>query len=411
MSHHSESFLTAPQALFFDQVENNLPDNKIELIVKGQGTFAFKNAKSKNFYIQFKFGKNRLSFKVNKDHAELLLLRNNVEHSIRKYKHIQIDPAPKALYWFSLDALTKRIKFGIGEVRNDLTLLDQKLGSKLIKKASSKPIKKIQSKLFNVDAFFISDNITPIQLYRDPVVYDPSLKIKKTDEITIEDIARNNYVIPSDLTESCQKLYNNISGDNFNLNTSDFPDFVDAIEASIRNPNGWCFKTLRAKAKEFGEENIEETYLRITLGANQGESPGIPYVIEIWPPNHYSPIHNHGNANAIIRVLHGEINVALYPMLSSYHCTPFKKATFREGEITWISPRYNQFHKLHNINTDGPSCITIQCYLYAQDNIEHYKYFDYLNDKETIEQFTPNSDADYLQFKKIIRKEWKKVKK
>jgi hypothetical protein len=51
---------------------------------------------------------------------------------------------------------------------------------------------------------------------------------------------------------------------------------------------------LEDKATEFGDDP-HETYLRITLGHSLGKSPGIPYVLEIWPTSNYSPIHNHGN--------------------------------------------------------------------------------------------------------------------
>lgn len=37
---------------------------------------------------------------------------------------------------------------------------------------------------------------------------------------------------------------------------------------------------------------------------------GIPFVLEIWPAGHNSPIHNHGNAYGIVRVLHGDITGA-----------------------------------------------------------------------------------------------------
>ena len=93
-----------------------------------------------------------------------------------------------------------------------------------------------------------------------------------------------------------------------------------------------CNTILQNKSREFNKDkpNFLETYLRITLGQNNGESPGIPYVMEIWPIGHYSPIHNHGGANAIIRVLHGNIHVKLYPFLCSQK-EPIK--TFAEKDF------------------------------------------------------------------------------
>jgi len=103
--------------------------------------------------------------------------------------------------------------------------------------------------------------------------------------------------------------------------------------------------------------------LRITLGRNSGESPGIPYVMEIWPSNHYSPIHSHADSNAIIRVLHSSINVKLFPFLSEgENIDPFGEADFEKDDITWLSPELNQIHQLRNNTSDV--CITIQCYMY-----------------------------------------------
>jgi hypothetical protein len=150
-----------------------------------------------------------------------------------------------------------------------------------------------------------------------------------------------------------------------------------------------------------------ETYLRITLGENNGESPGIPYVMEIWPPNHYSPVHSHGGAHAIVRILHGSINVSLYPYLSSdkNSVAPFGNADFYKDDITWISPTLNQTHKLENKNRKT-TCITIQCYLYDSDSNVHYDYFDYLDNDNNIQTYEPDSDMDFLEFKKIIKAEW-----
>jgi hypothetical protein len=164
------------------------------------------------------------------------------------------------------------------------------------------------------------------------------------------------------------------------------------------------------KSKEFSKDkpNILETYLRITLGQNNGESPGVPYVMEIWPVGHYSPIHNHAGANAIIRVLHGNINVKLFPFLTSKtdSIIPFGEANFKKDEITWISPTLNQTHQLKNLDTNKETCITIQCYMYDENNKSHYDYFDYIDENGDKQQFEPDSDMDFIKFKETIKKEW-----
>ncbi|MEO0059780.1 MAG: hypothetical protein RLZZ312_1427, partial [Bacteroidota bacterium] len=129
-----------------------------------------------------------------------------------------------------------------------------------------------------------------------------------------------------------------------------------------------------------------------------------PYVMEIWPPSHYSPIHNHAGANAIIRVLHGAISVKLFRFLDENE--GYAVQTFSEGDITWISPDLNQIHQLKNLDGNVETCITIQCYMYDVEDETHYDYFDYLGDNEEIGHFDPDSDADFAEFKQIIQDEW-----
>jgi hypothetical protein len=228
----------------------------------------------------------------------------------------------------------------------------------------------------------------------------------------MDDIASGTYVPKANLSLTSQKLYDCISGKNFVLNTPDFPNFTEAIEYSINTPGKWCYECLKQKATEFDKDkpNYDETYLRITLGENNGESPGIPYVMEIWPIGHYSPIHNHGNASAIIRVLNGTINVCLFPFLSGDAIEPFAISDFKKDDITWISPSLNQVHQLKNLDTNTETCITIQCYMYENENNLHYDYFDYLDSNGNKNQFEPNSDMDFIEFKNTIKNEWQQYK-
>jgi predicted metal-dependent enzyme (double-stranded beta helix superfamily) len=130
--------------------------------------------------------------------------------------------------------------------------------------------------------------------------------------------------------------------------------------------------------------------------------------MEIWPVGHFSPIHNHGAATAIIRVLHGNINVSLFPFLceDKKGVEPFLITNINVGDITWISPTLNQVHQLKNPEKNKDTCITIQCYMYDNENTTHYDYFDYVGANGKIQQFEPDSDMDFIQFKETIRKEW-----
>ena len=254
-------------------------------------------------------------------------------------------------------------------------------------------------------------NTKMMRLLRDPITRSVPLLIKNTHQLTMSHIAKNTFLPNSHLSPTAQQLYDCISGKQFILNDSEFPDFSKAIEYSIATPGLWCYERLKDKSTEFNKDdpNILETYLRITLNENNGESPGIPYVMEIWPVGHYSPIHNHGGSSAVIRVLSGKINVKLYPFLcydDKDGVEPFKEVQVTHDEVTWISPTLNQIHQLHNLESNKHTCITIQCYMYESEDVKHYDYFDYLDNKGKKQNYEPDSDMDFILFKETMKQEW-----
>jgi predicted metal-dependent enzyme (double-stranded beta helix superfamily) len=303
-----------------------------------------------------------------------------------------------AHYWVSLDSQKQRLYAGIGEARIENILY-------YFQFTEEKSSKKFLESLTNITW---SDSVKPFLILRDPITSSIPLKVASTDSLTLDQIdSYDEYIPHSYLSEVCQKLYSCVSGKQICLDTEDFPDFSKAIQHSIITPGLWCYETLKKKATEFDKEhpNDKETYLRITLGENSGESPGVPFVMEIWPSGHFSPVHNHGGANAIIRVLHGSINVKLYSFLcEDSDLAPFAESMFIKDEVTWITPNLNQVHQLSNTTDDV--CVTIQCYMYDTNNSKHYDYFDFLDTEYKKEQFEPDSDMRFNDFKQLMRKEY-----
>lgn len=397
----------------------NLIENSIQFSISGQGCiiYNFENAPVEKGYIVILTSedkRNKMEVKFTKDN--IIVTVNDVVFTEQKITGILTDKG--AYYWLSLDTQNLCLRFGIGESR-----IETQEFYFLFEAGKDKSFKiDVLASLSNIE--FSLATFKNLNLLRDPIVGSVPLKVKNTNDLTMYDIAANTVLPKANLTSINQKLYSNISGENFILNTPDFPDFTEAIEYSIATPGCWAHTRLQEKSNEFGVPNPREVYLRITLGKNGGESPGIPYVMEIWPANCYSPIHNHANANAIIRVLHGQIKVFLYPFLSevekinndplllinpddTYGNKSFANKVFSEGDITWISAVQNQTHQLYNSNIEGPTCITIQCYMYDESDTEHYAFFDYkVEDSDKIDKFDPDSDMDFLFFKETIKKEW-----
>lgn len=361
-----------------------------QLIVKGQGIIFFDASGPCSFQLH---ASDESGLHVQFSETQVLVhMRPSNEPLIDVNNKKGIVNQRGAYYWVSIDAQNQRIYAGIGEARKEAAIYMHTLTH------AHKPF--LES-LVHIKA----EGLRIRRILRDPITSAIPLLVKPTEELTMDMIASGLALPKANLSLTAQKLYDCISGKQFKLNTPDFPDFTKAIEYSLATPGKWCYERIQQKATEFDKEhpNVNETYLRITLGENNGESPGIPYVMEIWPVGHYSPIHNHGGSSAIIRVLHGSIQVSLFPFLS-LDATPFATQEFKKGDVTWISPALNQIHQLKNVETKD-TAITIQCYMYEEADTSHYDFFDYLNDASQG-QFEPDSDMEFAAFKETLRKEW-----
>jgi len=379
-----------------------------DLIVHGQGVFIFENKyntdpcvfnilnQDKTNGLNVEFTRKSVSVKGVQNIAPLVDISNNsglVDHT-------------GAYYWFSLDSQNQKLCAGVGEARIENVIYQYVFPAS--DKDQYEATKAFLESLITIQAE--PGSIKGLRLLRDPITIGVPLLVKNTEDLTMDTIAAGTYLPKANMSVMAQKLYDCIAGQKFVLDTPDFPDFSKAVEYSIATPGLWCNTRLQEKSREFNKDkpDLSETYLRITLGQNNGESPGIPYVMEIWPIGHYSPIHNHGDSEAVIRVLHGTINVSLYPFLCAEKdgIKPFAQADFVKGDITWISPTLNQVHKLKNLDSSKQTCITIQCYMYDNENLTHYDYFDYIDSDGKQQQYEPDSDMDFIKFKQLMKDEW-----
>jgi hypothetical protein len=294
--------------------------------------------------------------------------------------------------------VNQQLYAGIGETRLDTVIYK----FEFVKKSGT--TRDFLSSLTHID---MSEGVKALRLLRDPITLPIPMLIKASDTLTMNDVAEGKILPSASLTLVNKKLYECVSGKNFVLDDKDFPDFSKAIENSILTPGFWCNTRLKEKSTEFSKDkpNLLETYLRITMGQNNGESPGSPYVLEIWPNGHYSPVHSHAGANAIIRVLHGNIHVRLFPYLSP-KVQSFGSATFKKDDITWVNTTLNQTHQLINPKSNNKTCITIQCYMYDEADNGHYDYFDYIDADGVKQQYEPDSDMDFIKFKALMKEEW-----
>jgi len=250
-----------------------------------------------------------------------------------------------------------------------------------------------------------------IEVRKEPLVVNPSPFVLDASKVTMNLIDKHQFIFSSELPGPCRVLYDTIK--NIGLDTEYEMGIMDcklsdAVRHSMTTEGCLLHKTLQHKH-----------YLRITIGPSANQSPGIPYVLEFWPPGAESPVHNHGSVCAIVKVLFGTIQNGTYNKMPSrvYDADATDKFEPKQlfqfdcnkGDALWMSPEWYQTHQLRNVSDDF--CATLNCYKYDEDDPIQWNLFDYVNDENgQMGNFFPNTDFSFGEMRRIVLEEWEKKK-
>jgi len=246
-----------------------------------------------------------------------------------------------------------------------------------------------------------------IEVRKEPLVVNPSPFVMDAKKATMNLIDKNQYMFSSELPPACKVLYDTIVNSEldmeYEMGLMEYR-LSDAIRYSMTTPGCLLHKTLQNKS-----------YLRITIGPSAKESPGIPYVLEFWPPGSTSSVHNHGSVCAVIKCVFGTIQNGTYnKMPSKMYDEKMAKTIppqelFRfdayKGDVMWMSPEWFQTHQLRNVSSDY--CATINCYRYDENDQIQWNLFDYVNDTNgQMGNFFPNTDYSYGEMRALVMDEY-----
>ncbi|MGA5207851.1 hypothetical protein [Streptomyces variegatus] len=73
---------------------------------------------------------------------------------------------------------------------------------------------------------------------------------------------------------------------------------------------------------------------------------GSPVVLEIWPAQHYSPIHSHGHTTGIVFCLAGQLDVMVYEHLD-WNARKLGLLTLTPGQCAWLSKDNYAVHRVY----------------------------------------------------------------
>ncbi len=220
---------------------------------------------------------------------------------------------------------------------------------------------------------------------------------------------------------------------------------AEAIRASIAPGNGLLREILKKKAEA---DDSHPPYIRVActgrgdyddLAAERygydagGEEDihegefGSPVVLEIWPAQHYSPMHSHGDTTGIIYCLAGQIDVMAYAALD-WRADKVGLVTLTPGQCAWLDGERFAVHKVYcpmdgghravgpgNLLNDSSNyAATFHVYLNQSElplvsaapepESRTRDMFTFVNEKEPhrTEQFTTYSDLSWRILRRVM---------
>ena len=429
----------------------------------GQGVFTLNILRKRPFYLVVRAGNGnlKLCLEIGLDRVQLRLLGEEVQHLTEICAAgIGYDPCKVTPYWFSLNRDQLVVKYGKGYLMEETTLLTYDFLAGLSDKEKSTKRCDLNiifgpqvCKTLELHDLFTNDGITrccamhvhngkclpcntstdfkgesrgtaqffssrqlrdlnlsetsvelaremidlthQVDYYPHPLIVNWPFIVKDGSSASLFELDNNDYIFTGSLPLECQELYANIASSRVDLDWAPTPQpykLSDAIRYSFETEGRALHKKLREKKMK---------YIRVTVGPHRSPSPGIPYVLELWPKNQGSPVHCHGNAYGVIKVLHGGLRAEIY---NRDMTALIKHYNIQKGDITWMSPFWYQCHRLFNDTTDF--CATLQCYRYGAEDAKMWPYFDYLNDDGSHGEFLPNGDFTFSGLRQIVLDEY-----
>ena len=290
--------------------------------------------------------------------------------------HTGLDPDTITTYWLSYDRDNMTIKYGKGYAMEETTLIvcnfsegitDSEKMAKRRKQWSSffgiydqnryelckykeatillyrtpNDIAKKEERAVTIGEVPGFVHVEPlIKVRKQPLVANPSPFVLDASKATLNIIDKGAYTFSSELPLACKVLYETMEkcelDMEYEMGVSDIR-LSDAVRNSINTEGALLNGLLKTK-----------NYLRITMGKAMGESPGIPYVLEFWPPGARSPIHNHGSVCGLIKILFGSIQSGIFNKVPStvtdnknnFRPTELFQFDAMKGDVLWMSPEW-----------------------------------------------------------------------
>lgn len=138
-------------------------------------------------------------------------------------------------------------------------------------------------------------------------------------------------------------------------------------------------------------------YLRVDCYVKAVQAPCI---LEIWPGQHYSFIHEHSDSTGIVFGLAGRVDAMVYKSLA-WDAEKLALISIDRGNAAWLDKEYFQVHRLFCPLPRDEYGATFHIYNHCKD-----EYFRYVDEKtHEIELFETKSDINWFDLVEQLEKE------
>lgn len=238
-------------------------------------------------------------------------------------------------------------------------------------------------------------------------VLQPPFYLQPEEETQLR--AKVNKISPSPVISNCKNFDDFVNQLMIPNTVMELARKVANIELSKRELEGIRLSLKSGKLKAILENKAQDDpshppYIRV---ACTNDDVGSPVILEIWPGQHYSPIHSHGATTGIIYCLTGELDVMLYDHLD-WNAEKLGLVTLNKGDCAWLNETHFPVHKVFAPMPEDRFAASLHAYINPSElpdlQLQDRDRFDFVHEDEPhqLDVFLTHSDLTWHQLREEI---------
>lgn len=237
----------------------------------------------------------------------------------------------------------------------------------------------------------------------------PPFHISELEEIELRQLGSN--LVPSPVIFNSKNFHDFVTQLMIPHTAIELARQCAGISLSDREIEGINRSLKDGRLRDILEDKYEEDpshppYIRVDCTNGGAHVYGSPVVLEIWPGQHYSPIHSHGKTTGIIYCLTGKLDVMLYDHLD-WDAKKLGLLTLEKGDCAWLSEHHFPVHKVYSAMKTDSFSASLHAYINKDElpllqESESRDDFDFVHEDEPHQHDVFHTYSD-LTWKQLAR--------